>query len=98
MASSSADTTRKKLKYVKYSPKSVAPDEASIARRRTGEIVIPIACGCSDWRRSSPIRSANTAASPKLETFIRIDVALPYRVFHSSRPRSNAMKAFGVVR
>ena len=60
---------------------------------------MPIACGCSDWRRSSPIRPAKRGrVSDALETLIRIDVALPYRVFQSSRPRSNAMNAFGVVR
>jgi len=44
-ASISAETTRKKLKYVKYSPKSVAPRDAAKPSARTSRITRPEASG-----------------------------------------------------
>ena len=47
LASSTAETTRKKLKYVKYSPQSVAPTDALSASARTGVTPIPTSTGSS---------------------------------------------------
>ena len=97
-ARSSADATMKKLKYVKYAPKSVAPVDAASASRRAADIVRPASCGCNAGRIAARSRLAAAAASEPECTSNRTDVAAPYLVFHNSRPRSNSMNAFGVVR
>jgi hypothetical protein len=82
-ASTSADTTRKKLKYTKYSPKSVAPRDAARLWARTLLTVSPSASGSiadrSFGRNSSLTRSAGTPSLP----LTRNDVSSPYRDRHS---------------
>ena len=76
-ASSSADSTRKKLKYVKYSPKSVAPRDARSPSARTSTTEKPVASGSSAARRPIVNRLRASINDSPGAGAIRIEVRSP---------------------
>src|SRR5262245_40853700 len=98
-ARSSAETIKKKLKYEKYAPKSVAPADAAAFCVSTSTVVKPADAGGTD-AGTVPARRvaiAERSGSP-LEGRNRTDVSRPYRVPHRRWPAASGMNAFGDVR
>ena len=98
---------RKKLKYTKYSPKSVAPSDAARPRARTGVIEKPAASASSALLSAkanpggasaeSP-GAASAGTAPRAGQSTRTDVSWPKRLCQSCCPRARLTKAFGVPR
>jgi len=90
---------RKKLKYTKYSPKSVAPSDAVRPRARTGVTEKPDASASSRLLNASENAAAPAVpAIPPAGTASRIDVNCPKRLRHNCCPRASVTNAFGVAR
>src|SRR5262245_41427329 len=97
-ASKRAEITRKKLKYVKYSPKSVAPRDADNPSARTSRTDNPAAKGSIAARNRAMNGSRNSPGNWAAADKTRTEVRSPYRERHNRCPTSNGTKAFGVVR
>ena len=101
--SKSADTMRKKLKYEKYAPKSVAPAEADRFCDRTSITVSPARTGSTpptiEVRRAASLSTASADEAVAFEGGCnRSEVTRPYFVCQIRWPTASGTKPLGAVR
>ena len=90
-ARSSADATRKKLKYTKYAPKSVAPRDASKLSARTLRTAMPSANGSTRARRRCAYASRASSRDWPGAGATRRAVSAPCRDRQSRCPSTSGM-------